>query len=320
MAERQEDTSVQFQKTNNSSRFAWLTGKRAMVMLASGPTLLFYLVFMIFPMVYALAMSFTNWNPASLRYPLEFRGLENYVKILFHNKLFWICLKNTAYYTLLNVPLGAALALLVAFLIDSLRHGKSFFRTIYYLPVLTSSAAAAIIWKWLYQPRYGLFNTIIALFVSWFGLDIQMPRYLMDLALAMPSVVAMSIWKGLGYNMIIFLAGLQGIPQSLYEAARVDGATGPQSFFHISIPLLRPTILFVFLTGVIGSFQVFVAMYVMTKGGPIDATRSIVYLLFTEAFVNSRFGYASAISFILFVVIMALTLLQRRILRTEWTY
>jgi multiple sugar transport system permease protein len=234
--------------------------------------------------------------------------------------LFWICLKNTAYFTLLNVPTGLIVALVLATLINSLNHLKGFFRSIYYLPVLTSGVAAAIIWKWLYQPRFGLFNTILAMIASELGLQITMPRYLQSIELAMPSIVAMGIWKGSGYTMVIFLAGLQGIPQSLYEAAKVDGANRLQMFFNVTIPLLRPTIIFVLLTGVIGSFQAFVQMYIMTEGGPINATRTIVYILFDEAFVNSRFGYASAISFILFLIIMALTLIQRRALQTDWSY
>jgi multiple sugar transport system permease protein len=305
---------------SRGSRAVQVKGRGGMIVLATVPLILSYVVFLIFPMLYALVMSFTNWNPASIRYPLRVVGLDNYRKILFENPLFWICLKNTAYYTLLNVPTGMVVALALAALVNALKHLRSLYRTLYYLPVLTSGVAAAIIWNWLYQPRYGLFNSILALLVSEFGLQIPMPRYLLDPKLAMPSIVAMGIWKGSGYTMVIFLAGLQGIPQSLYEAARVDGANRLQSFLRITVPLLRPTVMFVTLTGVIGSFQAFVQMFLMTTGGPGNTTRTIVYLLWDEAFVNSRFGYASAISFILFVIIMTLTLLQRRILRTEWSY
>jgi multiple sugar transport system permease protein len=288
--------------TKTRSRAVRTKGRRAIILLGTVPTMLSYLVFLIFPMAYAFVMSFTNWNPASFRYPLKFVGLDNYRKILFESKLFWICLKNTAYFTLLNVPTGMALALVLATLINGLKHLRGFFRSVYYLPVLTSGVAAAIIWQWLYQPRFGLFNSILASIASQTGLQFQMPRYLGDPNLAMPSIALMGLWKGTGYTMVIFLAGLQ------------------QMFWRITLPLLRPTIMFVALTGVIGSFQAFVQMYIMTQGGPIDATRTIVYLLFDEAFVNSRFGYASAISFVLFVVIMGLTLLQRRMLRTEWSY
>jgi multiple sugar transport system permease protein len=197
---------------------------------------------------------------------------------------------------------------------------RGFFRSVYYLPVLTSTVTASIVWKWIYQPRFGLLNSALAAIVSQMGLQIQMPRYLMDPNLAMPAVVLMGLWQGTGYTMVIFLAGLQGIPQSLYEAAKVDGASRLQSFLHVTVPLLRPTILFVVLTGVIGSFQAFTQMFILTEGGPVNATRTIVYLLFDEAFVNSRFGYASAISFVLFAVVMTLTLLQRRTFATEWTY
>ncbi len=295
-------------------------GRRGMIALATVPTIVSYTIFMVLPMAYALVMSFTNWNPASLRYVHRFIGVENYRRILFGNPQFWIALKNTAYFTVLNVPIGMMVALVLATMINSVRRFKGLYRTAYYLPVLTSLVAAAIIWNWLYQPRYGLFNSVIALVASRIGLQLQMPRYLLDPKQAMPSVVAMNIWKGAGYTMVIFLAGLQGIPQSLYEAARVDGSSRLQSFWHITIPLLRPTIVFVALTGVIGSFQAFTQMYIMTRGGPVSATITIVYLLWNEAFVNSRFGYASAISFILFVMIMSLTLVQYRVLETDWSY
>jgi len=303
------------------SRAVKVKGRRTIILLGTVPLIVSYLVFLIFPMMYAFVMSFTNWNPASFRVPLKVVGLDNYRSILFGSDLFWICLKNTAYFTLLNVPLGLVVSLTLATLINSLKHLRGFFRTIYYLPVLTTMVAAAIIWNWLYQPRFGLFNQILALIISRTGMTVSsMPQYLRDPALAMPCIVAMDVWKGSGYNMVIFLAGLQGIPESLYEAARVDGANRLQSFFRITIPLLRPTIVFVVLTGVIGSFQAFTEMFIMTQGGPINATRTIVYVLYDEAFVNSRFGYASAISFLLFIIIMALTLMQRRALRMEWSY
>jgi multiple sugar transport system permease protein len=271
-------------------------------------------------MGYAFVMSFTNWNPGAMNAPTKFIGLRNYEKILFENDLFWVCLLNTIYYTLLSVPIQLMLAVILATMINSIGHFKSFFRTMYYLPVLTTSVAVVIVWKWLYQPRYGLFNSILALIVSVTELSVKMPRYLSDPGLAMPSIAAMDIWHGIGYTIVICLAGLQGIPQALYEAAKVDGANRLQLFRHVTVPLLRPTILFVALTGVIESFQVFVQMFLMTKGGPVNATRTVVYLLFSEAFRNSRFGYASAMSFLLFVVIMGLTLLQRRFFRTEWSY
>jgi len=296
-------------------------GTWTIVALAIGPLILSYGIFLIFPMIYAFVMSFTNWNPVSMRTPLRAVGVANYSELLFKDPLFWTSLKNTIYYAALRVPAGLVISMVLATLINSLRRLKGFYRSIYYLPVLTSTVAAAIMWNWIYQPRFGLLNSVLASLIGSLGLQVSgMPRYLMDAKMAMPSIAVMSLWKGIGYDIVIFLAGLQGIPSSMYDAAKVDGATGLQAFWHVTVPLLRPTIAFIAITGVIGSLQVFTEMYIMTQGGPVNSTRTIVYMLFDQAFDNSRFGYASAISFVLFAVIMAITLLQRRVLATEWAY
>lgn len=305
-------------KSNGRGRAVQVKGRRTIILLGTLPLVISLSVFLIFPILYALAMSFTNWNLSTIR-PPEFTGLSNYRRIV-EDDLFWVCMRNTVYYALLRIPTGLVLALGLATLINSLKHLKGFFRSVYYLPVLTSAVAAAVIWSWVYQPRFGLLNQVLALIFNALEIKTSLPRYLTDPKLAMLSVVVMDLWQGTGFTIIILLAGLQGIPESFYEAARVDGASRLQTFWHITVPLLRPTIIFVLITGFIGAFQVFDQMFTLTEGGPQNATRTIVYLLWEQTFRFQRAGYGSAVSFVLFFVIVAFTLLLRRVLRTEWSY
>ncbi len=295
-------------------------GRGLMLALAIIPLCIYYTVFLIFPMSYSFVMSFFDWNIASMVQTPKFIGVQNYAYALFTDNLFWVCLQNTLYYALLDIPAGVAVALLLAVLINSRPRFRSFFRTAFFLPVLTSMVAAGIIWRWLYQPQFGLINSLIQMISDAFGLALPLPRWLLDPALAMPSIALMSIWKGSGYTMVIFLAALQGIPDSYYEAARVDGANSRQTFRYITLPLLRPALIFVLITGLIGALQAFTAMFVMTRGGPVNATRTIVYLLYDQAFRMFRFGYASSIAFLLFIVILVFTLVQTRFLRVGWEY
>jgi multiple sugar transport system permease protein len=305
-------------RANKGSRAVGVRGRGTIIFLGTFPLILSLSLFLVFPILYALAMSFTNWNLTALRTP-EFTGLANYRRI-FEDDLFWTCLRNTIYYALLKIPTSLMLALGLASLINSLRRFRGFFRSVYFFPVLTSSVAAAVIWRWVYQPRFGLLNQIFTVAFDAIGLQIALPRYLTDPRWAMPSVVLMDLWQGVGFTMIIFLAGLQGIPQSLYEASRVDGASRLQTFRHITMPLLRPTIVLVLVTGLIGALQVFDQMFILTEGGPQNATRTVVFMLWEQAFRFQRAGYGSAISFILFFVIVGLTVVMRKTLRTEWAY
>ncbi|MBM3187846.1 MAG: sugar ABC transporter permease [Chloroflexi bacterium] len=315
------------ERTTHGSRAVKVRGRRLMILVATVPTIFFYVVFLIFPIIYSFAMSFTNWNPVSVLIPLRFLGLLNYTKIVTGN-LFWICMRNTIYYASMHIGATLVLGLVLATLINSLQYLRSFYRSVFYLPVLTSVVAAGILFRWIFQPRYGLINSILALVISTFGVQLRLPMYLQDPKWAMACVAIMTIWKGLGYTIVLFLAGLQGIPQVLYEAAKVDGASAWKSFWYITVPTLRPTILFVAVTGVIGALQSYVAQFIMSigrhmdqaGGGPVNSTRTLVFLLFDEAFRNSRFGYASAIAVLIFIVIMSLILVQRRALRTEWSY
>ncbi len=291
-----------------------------MVALAVVPLMLFYAVFLFFPMAYSLFVSFYDWPGASLIKSPRFIGLGNYTYALFTDSLFLTGLKNTVWFTAMNVPFGAATALTIAVLVNSVPRWKSPYRILYFLPVLTSEVAAGIIWKWIYQPRFGLINSLLFQITDALHWSVQLPQWLDDPKLAMPSIVLTGIWKGSGYTMVIFLAGLQGISQSYYDAAKVDGAGAWPTFRHITLPLLRPTMIFVIITGVIGSLQAFASMYVMTKGGPVNATRTIVYVLYDQAFSNFRFGYASSLAVLLFIVILAATFIQFRFLRVNWDY
>ncbi len=303
-----------------ASRAVNVQGRNLMILLAVLPLLIFYTVFLLFPMTYSFVMSFFDWNLASMIQTPTFIGLENYTTALFEDTLFWVAMRNTLYYALLSIPLGIVAALVLAVLINNRSRFRAYFRTAYFLPVLTSMVAESIQKKWLYQPQFGLFNTMVRMISDATGFLIPEPRWLLDPDLAMPAIAFMSVWKGVGYTMVIFLAGLQGIPDTYYEAAEVDGASSWQAFRHLTIPLLRPAMVFVLVTGLIGALQAFTAMYVMTQGGPVNATRTIVYVLYDQAFRMFRFGYASSIAFLLFIVILVFTLIQIRFLRVEWEY
>ena len=223
---------------------------------------------------------------------------------------------------MVTVPIGLILALIVAVMVNSLPRLVGFFRATYFLPVVTSVVATSIMWRWLYQARFGLINQLISMvFVDWLHLSIDPSiQWLTNRALAMPSVMAMSTWKGLGFTMVLFLAGLTSIPGVYYEAAKIDGAGTWQLFRHITIPMLQPTMIFVLATGMIGGMQVFAPMFVMTQGGPANMTKTIVYHLYEKAFTIYRFGYASSLAFILFVIILVFVALQLSVMKTRWEY
>lgn len=297
-----------------------LAGRRFMILAAVIPLLIFYAVWLFIPMIYSLIGSFYEWNPLSDQTP--FVGLDNFINALTKDPMVGITLRNTLYYVAVTIPVGAALALLVAVMITSLPRFVGLYRVIYFLPVVTSAVAVSVLWRWLYQPRFGLFNQLLrVVLVDTLHLSVNPNvQWLTSKELAMPSVMAMVIWQGLGYTMVIFMAGLTSIPHEFHEAAKIDGAGAWQRFRHITIPLLQPTMIFVLVTGLIGGMQVFTPMYVMTQGGPVNTTKTIVYHLYERAFSALRFGYASSLAFILFAIILAATLVQFRFLRTRWRY
>lgn len=254
------------------------------------------------PIAASAVLSFTDWN---LLNPPSWVGLENYIDIFLNDGMFWQSLKVTAIYTGGSVPLGLALSLFLAGLLNTEVRGVRFFRTVYYLPSVMSGVAVALLWSWLFNPDFGLVNHLLGL------VGINGPTWLASETWALPALIIMSLW-GAGQSMLIFLAGLQGIPQQLYEAAEIDGAGGWSRFTHVTLPMLSPVILFNLIMGIIGSFQVFTQGYVMTNGGPNNATLFYVLNLYNQAFRNLRMGYASALAWILFFIILGMTLLVIR--------
>jgi multiple sugar transport system permease protein len=279
-------------------RLIWSDGFWAFLLLL--PTFL-GLTIVIVSVVGGLAISFTQWD---IMTKPEWVGLKNYITMFREDELFRKSLINTFYFTLGVVPLGTVLSLLAAVVMNQKLRGQTFFRTVYFLPTVCSGIAIALLWAWLYNTQFGLINSMLRTIglpkVSWLG----------DKRIAMPSVIIMTIWRGLGYSMILFLAGLQGIPQEYYEAATIDGASRWQLFRRITLPLLSPTTFFVIILSMIGSFQVFEATYIMTQGGPYYATYTMVLLIFNQGFLWFRMGYASALAYILFAIILAVTLVQ----------
>jgi len=272
------------------------------------PSMSAILIFFVGPVVAALGLSFTDFDIYALGNPeyLRFVGLENYLRLV-ENPRFWKALGNTLYFVVVGGPLSLAVSLGAALLINSrLLRLRGLFRSVFFLPVVTTLVAVAVVWRYLYHPSDGLLN--IAL--GWIG--IAPIDWLGDPDWAMPAIILMAVWKNFGYNMIILVAGLQSIPETLYEAARIDGAGRWQQFVHVTLPMLAPTFLFVAIITMIGYFQLFAEPYVMTQGGPSDATLSIVLFMYEEGFRWWNIGYAAAISFILFLVILVVTILQLR--------
>jgi multiple sugar transport system permease protein len=268
------------------------------------PNLTGFTLFHLGPVVGALVLSLTQWDLLS---PPSFVGLSNYTTLIFEDPLFWESLKNTALYSLLSIPAGIVASLSLALAMNQRIRGITFYRTIYFIPVVSSMVAVAMVWRWLYNTDFGMFNHLLWLAglpaVNWLG----------EPTLALASVALMSIWKGMGYNMVIFLAGLQGIPRTLYEAADIDGANAWLKFWKITLPLLSPTLFFVSVMAVISSFQVFDQVFIMTSGGPGTSTTVYNYYLYKNAFMWLKMGYASAMAYVLFAIIFVITVLQVRV-------
>lgn len=273
------------------------------------PALAILAIFVIYPVISGFVISFLEWDVLSASH---FVGLDNYRKLLVDTD-FKTALWNTAYYAGVTVPLTILISLGLALLLNQGLIGTATYRAIYFLPVITSSVAISVVWKWIYNPDYGLLN------IALYSLGLPCPDWLGSTTWAMPAIIIMSIWRGLGSNIVIFLAGLQGVPRSLYEAATIDGASRYQLFRHITLPLISPTTFFVLVMSVISSFQVFDQVMVMTQGGPGNATLVVVYHIYREAFRNFRMGYASAAAYVLFLLILILTLFQW-VGRRRWVY
>ncbi|GAA3919029.1 carbohydrate ABC transporter permease [Luteimonas lutimaris] len=269
----------------------------------AAPALLVIAVFFFLPVVAALALSVTDFDIYALAdiHNLRFVGFDNYVGLL-HDPLFWKTLGNTLYFVVVGVPLSIAVSLGAAVLLHSkLGRFKGFFRTAYFAPVVTTVVAVAVIWRYLFHTRYGLVNWGLS------SIGIDPVDWLGDPHWAMPTIILFAVWKNFGYNMIIFLAGLQSIPEDLYEAARIDGAGAWRQFRHVTLPMLGPVLLLVGILTMSGYFQLFAEPYVMTQGGPLESTKSVLYLMYDEGFKWWNLGNASAVAFLLFVLMVAVT-------------
>jgi multiple sugar transport system permease protein len=271
------------------------------------PALAALLCFFLLPVVAGFALSLTDFDLYALADPrnLRFVGLENYARLL-RDPAFWRAFVNTLGFVAVGGPLSVGASLAAALLLCAKRaRAQAFFRTVFFLPVVTTLVAVAVVWRFLYHPRLGLLNHALG------ALGVAPIDWLGDPALAMPALIVLAVWKNFGFNMVIFVAGLQGIPERLYEAARLDGATRWQQLRFVTLPMLLPTTGFVALMTLIGHFQLFAEPYVMTQGGPGDSTLSLVLLLYERGFRWWSLGQAAAIAVVLFAIVLGATLLAR---------
>lgn len=277
------------------------------------PWLIGFTVFTAFPILFSLYLSFTSFNVVS--WPPPWRGVDNYVEAFFSDRLFWPSLWRTVHFALYVVPLGMLGSLGAALLLNQGYKGTTIFRTLYYLPTITPVIASALLWIWIFQPSIGVMNYML----TQIGVK-DVPGWLQSTTWAIPSVAIIGLWGTVGGSrMIVFLAGLQGVPRELYEASEIDGANAWQRFMNVTLPLISPTMFFNLIISIIGALSVFSIAYIATGGGPAYATYFYVYYLFNNAFQFSRMGYASALAWIFLVVVLALTVLQMT-LSKRWVF
>lgn len=260
------------------------------------PALVGTLIFIIIPVICSFGLSFAKWD---LLNPIQFVGLANYREI-FSEALFYKILLNTIVFALATSVLGVIIPLVLACILNSKVRGSEFYKTAYFLPFITPMIVIGVVWEWIFDPNIGLLNHVLHLHINW----------LYDTHFAMPALIIVSVWKLIGYNMVIFLSSLSGISHSMFEAAKIDGANELQTFKNVTVPLLSPTIFFVVIITAISSFQVFDLIYLMTQGGPLNSTNVLVYAIYQNAFEYFNVGKASAIAYVLFVIILVLTLVQ----------
>lgn len=280
------------------------------------PSFIGMLVFSFFPVAISILLSLTDWNGLE-RLTVNtifnrFVGFENYIKILSGNE-FWQVLGHTLYYIVLYIPLVFVAAMGIALLLNKKKKGTMVFRVMYYIPVLTSWVAASLIWKWVLSPKYGIFNQILAVF------GISGPGWLTSEVWAMPGIVLASVWKDMGFFGLFLLSGLQAIDPTYYEAAKVDGANKFVTFFKVTLPLVTPSIFFCLIMSLINAFQLFPQVQIMTEGGPNGATQVMVERIYTYGFSYFKMGYASAYSWLLFIIIFVLTMVQMK-LQNGWVH
>jgi multiple sugar transport system permease protein len=273
------------------------------------PNAIGFLLFGLVPIGMAFVLTFTDWR---LGGSPSFVGVDNYEKAI-NDPLFWKAMRNTLYFSFGAVPVAVVIAFFLALLLNNAIRGLVVFRTAVFLPYVTLTVAIAIVWTWIYNPDAGILNYLLGL------VGIDGPNWLADKTWAMPAIIMMSNWRGIGYPTLIFLAALQAIPQDYFDAAKVDGATWPQRVRYVIVPMVSPATLFIFVTSFIGSMQAFDQFYIMTEGGPAFSTTTIVYYIYQNAFSFSRMGYAATVAFMLFLVIFLITAIQWR-LSKRWVY
>lgn len=282
--------------TNSQSTAAWI-----FIL----PALLGTIIFIILPVICSFGLSFTKWD---LLNSMTFVGFENY-KQIFSEGLFYKILLNTIVFAFSTSVFGVIIPLLLASVLNSKIRGSEFFKTAYFLPFITPMVVIGIVWGWIFDPNIGFLNQVLHIHINW----------LYDSKYAMPALIIVSVWKLIGYNMIIFLSSFSSISQNLFEAAKIDGANAFQTFTKVTVPLLSPAIFFVVIITAISSFQVFDLIYLMTQGGPFDSTNVLVYAIYKNAFEYFNVGKASALAYVLFMIILVLTLVQWR-LRKKMVY
>jgi multiple sugar transport system permease protein len=275
------------------------------------PSFVLLLTFVVIPIIWSFVLTFQKWSILS---PGSWVGLKNYVKLFTRDVDYWNAFRNTAVFAVIKVPLSIFLSLVVAVVMNRKFAGVNIFRSIFFLPVIVSTVAISVIWLWMYDRDYGLINYGLSLF------GIKGPDWLGNPDIALYSLVIVDVWKGIGYMMVIYLAGLQGISTEFYNAAKVDGASTWQLFWKITLPLIAPTTFFLAITSFIGSLQVYTIVYAMTDGGPLKATEVVAWLIWKVAFQQHNMGYAAAQSFMLFAVIFAVTLFQVRYMNKKLSY
>lgn len=295
-------------QTQLSIRQPFFTQRRRLA-LAGGlfvlPSLLLFAAFLAIPLVYSLIISFSDWS--MMRGP-TWIGLENYQRLL-TDDIFFLSLRNTAVFTILFVPTLTVLSLGSAALLNQKIRGKNLFKALIFIPVITPSIVVGVVWTYFYQPELGLLNGLLRL------LNLPTGLWLGSQEMALPALVIVTLWQRFGWFMILFLAGLQDIPVEVKEAAAIDGASPWQSFWQITVPLLRPTVVLVTILAAISAFQVFDLIFIMTEGGPAYATQTLSYYIYTKAFRSFDMGYAAAMSYVLFAILLVLSIVQMRIFR-----
>ncbi|WP_208607772.1 carbohydrate ABC transporter permease [Paenibacillus pectinilyticus] len=267
------------------------------------PMLLGLVIFTLFPIIASFFLSFTDWNFVAGFSKVKFLGLDNFTKLI-HDSVFLLSLKNNMI-LMVVVPVTLIVSLVLAVLIDKQVYFKGVFKVVYFIPYISSVVAVAIVFQVLFHPTYGPINQTL---IDW-GIA-NPPKWLADPDYALYCVMGLMVWINIGYNMIIFMAGLQSIPKDLYEAADIDGASKFKQFYSITVPLLSPTTFFLLVSGIIGTFKVFDVISVLTNGGPANSTSVVVYRLYETAFVNLQSGYASAMAIVLLILVLLITLIQ----------